>query len=155
MVDQNVWAANLVSQVGGALSGLSNKVDSAVRGLSWKQAARAATTASITRSAPGATIDGVTLANGDRILLKNQGVPSENGIYVWSGASAQLARAADADDGAELSGAAVTVTSGAVNGGTVWVQTTPAPIVGSSSITWAQVGAGSGAATSTYTVAPD
>ena len=51
-----------------------NYVDSNITGLSWKNAVRAATTTNGTLAsayANGSTVDGVTLATGDRILLKN------------------------------------------------------------------------------------
>ena len=150
MADLNTWATVLVAEVGGALSGLSSKVDASVRGLSWKQAARAASISSIIRSTPGSVMDGVTLSAGDRVLLKNQTVTSENGIYVWNGPSAPLARSTDADSSDELTGAAVTITAGVTNAGTVWVQSTPAPILGSTSITWAPVGGGQPITASTY-----
>jgi hypothetical protein len=63
-------------------------IDGKVAGLSWKQAVRAATTANgtlATAYANGQAIDGVTLATGDRILVKNQTTASENGIYIVAG----------------------------------------------------------------------
>lgn len=62
-------------------------LDNAIRGLAWKQEVRAASTANLSITAPGATIDGVAMVSGDRVLLKNQSTPSENGIYVWNGAA--------------------------------------------------------------------
>jgi hypothetical protein len=81
-----------------------NYVDNAVSGLSWKQAVRVATAAAgtlATSFANGSTVDGVTLATGDRILIKDQSTGSENGIYVVA-ASGAPTRATDADTGAEL-----------------------------------------------------
>lgn len=57
-------------------------VDNLITGLKWKPSVRAATTANGTLAsafANGQTIDGVTLATGDRILLKNQSSGAENG----------------------------------------------------------------------------
>ena len=48
-----------------------------------KAPVKAATTANITLSGLQ-TIDGVSCAAGDRVLVKNQATPSENGIYVVS-----------------------------------------------------------------------
>ena len=92
----------------------------------------------------GDSVDGVTLATGDRILIKNQGTASENGLYVVN-ASGAPTRASDADTAAELPNMAVFIEEGTVNADTAWVLTTNAPItVGSTSLTYAQfAGAGS------------
>lgn len=113
-------------------------------GLRWKEAARAASTGNITIATPGAAIDGVTLAAGDRVLLKNQTAGAENGIYEFNGAAAALTRAPDADSGDELAdGTAIYVGEGTTNGDTAWVQTAPNPIViGTDPTTWAQFGGG-------------
>ena len=63
---------------------------------------RVATTEPITINTAlnaGNTIDGVILANGDRVLVKNQVFPEENGIYV---VSASPSRAADFDSSGEM-----------------------------------------------------
>lgn len=115
-----------------------------VRGLVWKTPVRAASTANVSLTAPGATLDGVTLATNDRILLKNQTTTTDNGIYVWTGASTPLTRATDANTGALLSGATVTSLEGTTNGDKVWTQTADAITIGTTPISWAAVG-GSGA----------
>src|SRR4051812_20697237 len=72
--------------------------DALVRGLSWKDEVVAASTGVVTLTAPGPTLDGITLAVNDRILLKDQGGTNvDNGIYVWTGAAVPLTRATDAD----------------------------------------------------------
>ena len=113
-------------------------VDGAVQGLSWKTAVRVSSTADIDLDSPGAEIDGVTMSSGDRVLLLGQASAFENGIYVWSGASASLTRAADANSAAELKGAAVFVMEGTradqaytlITDGTITVDTT--------ALTWTQ-----------------
>lgn len=118
-----------------------SQLDAAIAGLSWKAAVRAASTANGTLASAfenGDTLDGVTLATGDRILLKNQSAPAENGIYVVA-ASGAPARASDADAGSELLNAAVFVEEGTTNADSGWVCTTNAPITpGSTSLTFAQ-----------------
>ena len=60
-------------------------VDATINGLDVKGSVRAATTAAGTLASDfenGDTLDGVTLATGDRILIKNQTDASENGVYV-------------------------------------------------------------------------
>jgi hypothetical protein len=120
-------------------------VDAAGSGLTWKNAARAATTVAGTLASSfenGDVIDGVTLATGDRILVKNQAAGAENGIYVVA-ASGAPTRATDADTGAELvAGTAVLVTAGTANAGSTWRQATTGTItVGVTAITWQQFGA--------------
>lgn len=58
-------------------------VDSLSNGLDVKQSVRAATTSNITLSNTQ-TIDGVALSAGNRVLVKDQTIGSENGIYVVS-----------------------------------------------------------------------
>lgn len=122
-------------------------VDSVAAGLDWKQSVRVATTAAGTLATSfenGDTVDGVTLATGDRILIKNQSTASENGIYVVA-ASGAPTRATDADSSAEVTGGlAVWVNEGTSNGDTGWVLTTNDPItLGSTSLTFAQFTGGS------------
>lgn len=122
-------------------------VDAKVAGLSWKQAVRAATTANGTLATAfenGDTVDGVVLATGDRILIKNQSSGAENGIYVVA-ASGAPARATDADSGAELVNATVYVSEGTTNADTQWTCTTNATITpGSTSLSFAQLATGGG-----------
>jgi hypothetical protein len=104
--------------------------DGLVSGLSWKQEVRAATTTNGTLAsafANGSVIDGVTLATGDRILLKNQTTQSQNGIYIVQASGAPV-RATDADTDAKLLNAAVFVSEGTANADTAWVGTADAPI---------------------------
>lgn len=121
-------------------------VDAAVNALSWKAPVRVATTAAGTLASSfenGDTVDGVTLATGDRILIKNQATASENGIYVAQASGAPV-RASDANSGAEMVCATVKVSEGTTNADSEWTCTTNAPItLGSTSITFASAG-GSG-----------
>ena len=100
-------------------------VDAARSGLDVKQSVRAATTGSdISLSNSTTSVDGVTLADGDRILVKDQSTGSENGIYVVS-TSGNWARSSDADSSAEVTAGLFTfVAEGAVNADSGWVLTT-------------------------------
>ncbi len=141
-------------------------VDGLIAGLSWKDEVRAATTANgtlATAFANGQTVDGVVLATGNRILIKNQTTQSENGIYVVA-ASGAPTRATDADASAELVNAAVFVSEGTTNADSAWVQTANAPLtIGTTALTFAQFGAGGSAitagngltGTSTFSVVAD
>lgn len=118
-------------------------VDSVAAGLAPKDAVRAATTVAGTLASSFEntdTIDGVTLATGDRILIKNQAAPAENGIYTVN-ASGAPTRATDADSSADLIGAAVFVSEGTTLGNTLWVMTTDSPItVNTTGLVFAQFG---------------
>lgn len=87
-------------------------VDSAVEGLAWKDSARVASTVNLTLSGPGAAIDGITLSTNDRVLVKDQTAPEENGLYIFNGAAVAMTRALDASTFAELEQAVVTVEEG-------------------------------------------
>ncbi len=100
-----------------------NYVDSLIEGLNWKDNVRVASTANVNIASPGSTIDGVTLSVGDRILLKDQTVQSENGIYIYNGPTSPLTRALDANTAKELINAVVIVDEGTSNAGTSWRQT--------------------------------
>lgn len=105
-------------------------VDQMASGIDVKTASKAASTANVDIAAPGATIDGVTLANGDRVLLKDQTAATENGIYVFNGAAAAMTRATDADEDAEVKRGLYTfVTAGDTNMNSGWMLNTPNPIV--------------------------
>lgn len=122
----------------------------------WKGAVRVATTAAITLTTGlenGDTIDGVTLATGDRVLVKNQATQSENGVYVVA-ASGAPTRAADMNANDEVLGAVVFVIAGTANGGKIFYSTnTSAVTIGSSNLTFAELQTGGGALTQATTVA--
>lgn len=120
-------------------------VDSVASGLNVKASVRAATTANgalASAYANGSTIDGVTLATGDRILLKNQTTGSENGIYTVNVSGAPT-RAADADEDAEVtSGMFVFVSEGTVNADAGFVLATDgAIVVGTTALSFTQFSA--------------
>jgi hypothetical protein len=115
-----------------------NYVDEALQSLDWKQSVRAASTTSVSLNSPG-LVDGVTLAEEDRVLLKNQSTGSENGIYIYYSASDALVRTLDAAQDSLTSGAAVYVEEGSLNSQTVWILSTYDPIVvGTTNLTWVQ-----------------
>lgn len=113
--------------------------------LSWKQAALAGTAGANVALVGGApsVLDGVPLAVGARVLVKDQAVPQENGIYVVAvlggGANGTWTRSPDANTGPLLEGAAIIVEEGAVNADKAFLNTAPPPItLGVTPITWAQ-----------------
>ncbi len=121
-------------------------VIAALEALTWKSSVRLATAAAlpaytrtgnvITANANGAlTVDGVAVAAGDRLLVKNGLLAVDNGIYVVTdpgagGAPYVLTRAGDMNSSADtLSGAEITVTEGATLTGQIWRLSTANPIV--------------------------
>jgi hypothetical protein len=122
-----------------------NYVDSAIAGLNSlfdsKPSVRVASTATVTVANPGtAVFDGVTLVANDRLLLKNQTAPQENGIYVFNGSGVALTRVTDMDAWGEVPGAFVAVEEGSANADTIWLCTSNAGgTLGTTAITWQQI----------------
>lgn len=129
----------------GATSNLQSQINGLIAGLSWKVSVRCATTTNgtlTTAFANGQTVDGVVLATGDRILLKNQTTGADNGIYTVN-ASGAPTRATDMDTSAEALQATVFVRQGTTNADTQWTCTNDSVTLGTTALTWAQV-SGSG-----------
>lgn len=145
-----------------------NYVDSTAQGLDPKASCRVATTADLggtyssatkTMTGPSAplVIDGVTLAVGERVLVKNEttgGGAAENGIYTVTAAGSYgsawvLTRATDFNTSAKASPGSFTfIEEGTVNKDTGWVMTADAPVaLDTTALNWVQFsGAGSYAA---------
>ncbi len=113
-------------------------VDSVAQGLKPKTAVRAATLVAGTLATSfedGDIIDGVTLATGDRILIKNQASAPANGIYIVQASGAPV-RSSDFDSVSpidEINGAYTFVQEGS-QAGQGWVQTGTVATVGVSDI---------------------
>ncbi|MGL5059034.1 MAG: hypothetical protein ACRC62_03545 [Microcoleus sp.] len=127
------------------LSQLTNFVNN----LNWKDNVRAASTGDVNLASPGAALDAVTLANGDRVLLKNQTTATQNGIYTWTGAAIALTRTPDTDSFDKLESAVVTVDEGTTNGGTKWRQTQVNGVIGTNNIAFVPDGTAAAAASET------
>lgn len=78
--------------------------------------ARVSTQAYIDLANAAATIDGVTMVAGDRVLVRHQTSEAENGVYIWNGSGVPMTRAIDADAPDELSQAVIGVTEGTDKG---------------------------------------
>ena len=120
-------------------------VDALVTGLTWKNSAKAATSAAdgnIALDGSVTVVDGVTLVAGDRVLVHMQTAPAENGIYVVP-ASGAWVRANDADSAAELANAALFIQEGTAYRDTAWTQTATVATVGTSPVTFSQFSGGS------------
>ncbi|AMP37446.1 phage tail protein [Ralstonia solanacearum] len=118
--------------------------------LDGKPSVRIATTANLAALSGLLTVDGMTLAAGDRVLVKDQNAGKDNGIYV--AAAGAWARAADADAALEVTpGMLVPVETGAANGDSLWQLATDAPItIGTTALAFELVSGKTGVAAGTY-----
>lgn len=198
--DATVTAGTGITVVGGQVSidetytATRAYVDAATAGLNVHASVRAATTAALSgtvtydngTSGVGATLtlgtalstlDGYTIQNGDRILIKNQSNKAHNGVYTWATGGTVLTRATDYDTSGEVdAGDFIFVENGTVNGKTGWVETNVVATIGTNDIDFTQfsgagtylagdglslsgntfnVGAGTGISVATDTVAVD
>jgi len=118
-------------------SDIANKlyVDTVAQGLGPKAACAVGTTVSITLSGLQ-TIDTYVTLNGDRVLVKNQGTSSQNGIYIASAST--WTRASDMDVWSEVSGAYTVLLNGS-QANTGWVCTASSTgTIGVTAMPWVQ-----------------
>jgi hypothetical protein len=150
---------NLASPVNATDAATKQYVDDVAQGLHTHDSCNAATTttlatisggtvtynngtsgvgATLTTTGSYTTIDGVTLSDGMRILVKNEVSAANNGIYVRT-SSTVLTRADDFDTSVEMAGGDFTfVTAGTVYDNTGWVMPDPVTTVGTSPVVWVQ-----------------
>ena len=116
-------------------------VDGLIQGLDVKGSVRAASTANATLStayANGQTVGGVTVATGDRILIKEQSTGTENGVYTVN-ASGAPTRATDFDSNAGITAGAFVFVEEGTNGDQGFVLTNNGTItIGSTSLVFTQ-----------------
>tara|TARA_B100000575_G_scaffold290602_1_gene294594 strand:+ start:1513 stop:2694 length:1182 start_codon:yes stop_codon:yes gene_type:complete len=115
-------------------------VEATSQGLDVKDSVKVATTGNITISTAlnsGDSIDGVTLADNDRVLVKDQSTASQNGIYI---VGSSPARASDLAAGADAAGMFTFVEQGSVNAdnGFVCTSNKGSAVVGTNNLTFAQ-----------------
>lgn len=115
------------------------QLQAAAAGIDNKPSVRAATTANVNLSSAlvnGATVDGVTVSTGDRVLVKSQSTATENGLYVVA-ASGAASRTSDT----LTANSFVFVEDGSTLADTQWMITNNGTItIGSTNITWSQFG---------------
>lgn len=99
------------------------------------------------------TIDGVPLPADARVLVKNQAVAKDNGLYTVT-AGGIWKRTQDADTSIEVTpGLFVSVEMGITNGDSVWQLVTDAPIVlGTTALTFEMVAGKTGISAGAYSV---
>jgi hypothetical protein len=137
---------------------VSNLVAASAGGTEWKAQARLATAAALptntyssgaktlTATANGAlTVDGTAVAVSDRILVKNEGTGSNNGIYTvtatgGAGAPYVLTRASDANTSTLLNnGVIIPIQVGTANADTIWILTTDSITLDTTSLSFTQL----------------
>lgn len=124
------------------------QLQAAVEGIAWKDSGRVGASTNLNLAAPGATIDGVTMATSDRFLARGQTTQSQNGIYIWNGSATPATRAADASTFAELEAAVVTIEEG-TDAGVTFRQTQVNGAIDSSNVIWTNFGTSAPAASET------
>ena len=155
--DISTQAASNVAITGGSITGLGSPsnnsdvaiksyVDNLVTGLKTRIIVRAATTGNISLSSDlqnGDTLDGVTLATNDKVLIKSQSDNTQNGIYKVV-ASGTASRDPDFDTVDELAGQMIIVKEGSVNADSFHLCTTDSGSIPTAAITFTQVTPSSG-----------
>ena len=160
-LDEDNMASDSATKVASQQS-IKAYVDSVASGLDLKCSSHAATTANLSAaynngtSGVGATltnsgtqaalsVDGQTMASGERVLVKDQSTAAQNGIYtvttVGDGSTNWvLTRATDFDTSTEItSGAFTFVETGSSYADSGWVMTTDGTVtVGTTSLAWSQ-----------------
>jgi hypothetical protein len=131
--------ANGVSATDGATYGQLLQVQN---GTDWKQSVRTLSTTNVAALSGLLTVDGITLVANDRVALVGQTTASENGIYIAG--SGAWTRSLDADSNTEITpNCTFMVEEGTTNADTQWRLTTNgAIIVGTTNLSFAQIGAG-------------
>lgn len=129
------------------------QVNAVIAGLDYKASVRAATTAAgtlATSFANGQTVDAITLATGDRILVKNQAAAAENGIRTVN-ASGAPTRATDMDAWLEIPGSVVAVEVGTANADSVWLATADqGGTLDTTAVTFSKLGPSAGGGTAKF-----
>lgn len=140
--------SNLATPTGSTDAATKAYVDTLAAGIQPKAQVVAATTADIDLATGGLlTIDTVTVSAGERVLVKNQLLPEQNGIY--EAAIGTWTRASDTNTFAELVNAITFVAGGFANLGKTFLCNSPSGgTINVSPVTWVVFSSGQGTVTS-------
>lgn len=108
-------------------------------------AVAAVAVANVTLSAPGATIDGYSFQTNDEVLLTAQSTTSQNGPWIWNGASSALTRPHEYPSAGVIKrGRAIQVANGTVYAGSIWGLAAPASglTIDTTAQVWTQINVG-------------
>lgn len=119
------------------------QVKSLVNGLDWKPSVLVAVSTNVNIASPGATLDGVAMTNGDRVLLYGQSTASQNGPWIWTASGSALTRPADWVTGVASGGATFPVEDGSQADKLMICVTNGAITVDTTSTTFTAMSAGS------------
>ena len=131
---------------------IQNGIEAKLNGLKWKTSVRAIEINANLSLTGAATVDGVVLADGDRVAVSAQTEPADNGIYVVNTAGAWT-RSTDFDGTSpinEINSASFFVEEGTSLADTGWTQINQVNTVGTDAIAFTQfngatgIGAGAG-----------
>jgi len=148
---------------------VTTAIGNAVAGIK-RDSVRVATTAILTATAQTATtitlggttltIDSISLANGDTVLVKDSvtggsGGTFNNGVYTVGGigSSVVLTRVSWMDAASEIDGVYVAIEDGTTNAGTLWITVSEVTTLGTDAITFTRIQT-SGTVTSVAATAP-
>ncbi|HYE07660.1 MAG TPA: glycosyl hydrolase family 28-related protein [Planctomycetota bacterium] len=146
--DATMGLAHTWRRIGGAASGGRTISRGGTGGSSpaawptyYRRRARAVAVANTNILAPGASLDGVTLADGDRVLLTAQTTGSQNGLWTWRGAAQLLERTTDYPNASAdhaFQDLIVEIAEGTAQAGSRWRLSTAGAITIDSTVTaWA------------------
>lgn len=124
---------NLAAAVAAGQPVTYEQFQAGIAGISWKDDVVVAAPVNVTIASPGATMDGRTLSNGNRVLLLNQTTASQNGIYIFNGATTPLTRALDSASFEVLENAVVPIKYGS-SAGVQYRQTQVGGVIGTDSL---------------------
>ena len=113
--------------------------DSLSQGAHWLDSCRVRSDTNINISSAPASIDGVALSNGDRVLLFNQSTATEDGIYVFNGAASAMTRSDDFQSGQNVAGHATFIQEGTYdNSGWICTNDSGSDVVGTDDLNFAR-----------------
>lgn len=128
-------------------------VAAAARYIPWKRTVRACAIGNIVLNGLQ-TVDGVVLANGDRVLAPLQTIAADRNVWIVNAIGAWTI-APDCIDGYAVQGAFLQVDAGTANKNTFWQQKADGVLVGTDAQDWAVLTLGGGGGGGNATETPD